>query len=60
MANIGRVLDAPPAISGEPLKGEARLTTRWSHGALHDTLPGLSSHAVMTYYGADQEIVWRK
>lgn len=59
VASIGRILDRPPALAGEPLKGETRLTTRWSHGALHDTLPGLSSHVVMTYYGADQEITWR-
>ncbi|WP_309091242.1 AraC family transcriptional regulator [Phenylobacterium sp.] len=57
--SIGRVLDAPPALAGEPLQGATRLTTRWGHGALHDTLPGLSSHVVMTYYGADQAIAWR-
>ncbi len=59
VASIGRILDAPPAVAGEPLKGETRLTSRWAHGALHDSLPGLSSHVVMTYYGADQEITWR-
>lgn len=58
--SIGRVLDAPPALAGEPLKGQTRLTSRWGHGALHDSLPGLSSHVVMTYYGADREISWRR
>ncbi|PDT33395.1 MULTISPECIES: AraC family transcriptional regulator [Sinorhizobium] len=57
--SIGRILDRPPALVGEALRSETRLTTRWSHGALHDSLPGLSSHVVMTYYGADQEISWR-
>jgi AraC family transcriptional regulator len=57
--SIGRILDRPPALVGEPLRSETRLTSRWSHGALHDSLPGLSSHVVMTYYGADQEISWR-
>lgn len=56
---IGRVLDAPPALAGEPFKGKTRLTSRWGHGALHDSLPGLSNHVVMTYYGADREITWR-
>jgi AraC family transcriptional regulator len=59
VASIGRILDRPPALTGEPLKNATRLTSRWSHGALHDSLPGLSSHVVMTYYGADQEIAWR-
>jgi AraC family transcriptional regulator len=59
VASIGRILDRPPALAGEPLKSETRLTSRWAHGALHDSLPGLSSHVVMTYYGADQEIAWR-
>ncbi|CAN7621628.1 AraC family transcriptional regulator [Pararhizobium sp. LjRoot255] len=57
--SIGRILDRPPALVGEALRSKTRLTTRWSHGALHDSLPGLSSHVVMTYYGADQEISWR-
>ena len=56
---IGRILDRPPELAGPPLRGETRLTTRWGHGALHDTLSSLSSHVVMTYYGLDQDIVWR-
>src|SRR5215470_4272481 len=59
VASIGRILDRPPALAGEPLKSATRLTSRWAHGALHDSLPGLSSHVVMTYYGSDQEITWR-
>ncbi|MFB8828408.1 helix-turn-helix domain-containing protein [Azotobacter sp. CWF10] len=57
--DIGRILDRPPALVDGSLRGRTRLTTRWAHGALHDTLPGLSSHVVMTYYGADQDIIWR-
>lgn len=57
--SIGHVLDAPPALAGDPLEGDTRLTGRWAHGALHDALPGLSHHVVMTYYGADHDIVWR-
>lgn len=53
------MLDRPPELAGEDLKGATRLTTRWSHGALHDALPGLSSHVVMTYYGQARDITWR-
>ncbi len=56
---IGRVLDRPPALAKEVLRGDTRLTQRWAHGALHDTLPGLAGHVIMTYYGAAQEITWR-
>jgi len=56
---IGRILDRPPKLLGPPLRGATRLTARWAHGALHDRLAGLSSHVVMTYYGADHDIVWR-
>lgn len=56
---IGRILDRPPDIRGEPLRGQTRLTSRWAHGAVHDALPGLASHVVMTYYGSVQDIVWQ-
>ena len=56
---IGRILDRPPELAGSPLRGQTLLTNRWGHGALHDTLAGLSSHVVMTYYGLDHDIVWR-
>lgn len=56
---IGRILDRAPELVGEPLRGETLLTNRWGHGPLHDTLAGMPSHVVMTYYGRDQDIVWR-
>lgn len=59
VARIGRILDRPPELAGEPLGGETVLTNRWGHGALHDTLAGMPTHVVMTYYGLDQDIVWR-
>jgi AraC family transcriptional regulator len=57
---IGRVLDRPPALAKEVLRGDTRLTQRWIHGGLHDYLPGMAGHVVMTYYGAAQEIAWRQ
>lgn len=57
---MGRILDTPPAIAEQILRGHTRLTRRWAHGELHDTLPGLATHVLVTYYGADeQDIVWR-
>jgi AraC family transcriptional regulator len=56
---ISKIIDTPVALNGEVLRGDTRLTNRWSHGALHDRLPGMKGHVVMTYYGAAQEISWR-
>jgi len=55
-----RVLDRPPALVGEVLREETRFTHRWVHGELHDQLPQMVGHVVMTYYGAAQEIGWRE
>jgi AraC family transcriptional regulator len=56
---IGRIIDTPPAMVGEILRGDTRFTRRWGHGALHDHLTGMSGHVLMTYYGAAQHITWR-
>ncbi len=41
------------------LRGDTRLTRRWTHGAIHDPLPGMRGHVVMTYYGGTNAISWR-
>jgi AraC family transcriptional regulator len=56
---ISKILDTPVALDGEVLRGDTRLTRRWSHGAIHDHLPGMDGHVLMTYYGAPQSINWR-
>lgn len=56
---ISKIIDTPVALNGEVLRGDTRLTQRWSHGAVHDHLPGMRGHVLMTYYGAAQEINWR-
>lgn len=52
---IGRILDKPPQLAEQVLRGDTRLTRRWGHGGLHDQLPGMNGHVVMTYHGAAQE-----
>jgi AraC family transcriptional regulator len=54
---MARVLDRPPALADELLRGHTR---RWTHGTLHDRLPQIVGHVVMTFYGAAQEIRWRE
>ncbi|WP_207458203.1 AraC family transcriptional regulator [Azospirillum sp. SYSU D00513] len=53
-------LDSPPALMEAALRGGTRLTRRWRHGELHDTLPAMSGHVIMTFYGASQEASWRQ
>lgn len=59
VAEMERVLDTPPALVPAILRGDTRLTRRWRHGALHDRLPGLRGHVVMTYYSQPRNILWR-
>jgi len=56
---LARILDCAPPVVGEKLRNETCLTGRWGHGALHDHLPGLNDHVIITYYGEPQDIVWR-
>ena len=57
---MARVLDEPPPVSRDVLRGDTRLTRRWVHGEVHDTLKHMSGHVVMTFYGAAQEVLWRE
>lgn len=57
---IGEIVKAPPALVDEVLRGDARLTRRWAHEALHDHLAPLTGHVVMTYYGASRHISWAR
>jgi AraC family transcriptional regulator len=53
---IGLILDNPPALIEGRLGGGTQITERWRHGAVHDSLPPMSDHVVMTYYGDEREI----
>jgi len=57
---ITKIIDTPVALNGEVLRGDTRLTHRWRHGAIHDYLPGMAGHVVMTFYGAANKALWRQ
>lgn len=57
---ISKIIDTPVALADEVLRGDTRLTRRWHHGAIHDYLTGMPGHVIMTFYGAAQEITWRR
>jgi AraC family transcriptional regulator len=59
LERMSRILDSPPELAGEPLRGETLLTNRWGHGALHGTLKGMASHVIVTYYGRDHDMAWK-
>lgn len=52
---IGDILDQPPALATDVLRGGTRLTQRWRHGEFHAALPAMTTHVIMTYYGAAQD-----
>lgn len=56
---LARILDRAPPVAEGSLRGDTRLTRPWGHGALHDHLPAMEGHVVVTYYGEPQEILWR-
>ncbi|WP_244644500.1 helix-turn-helix transcriptional regulator [Azorhizobium oxalatiphilum] len=58
-AALATILDRAPPVADGALRAATRLTGQWGHGALHDYLPGMNGHVLITYYGAPQEIVWR-
>jgi len=53
---IGLILDNPPLLIERTLGSGTRLTERWRHGAVHDSLPPMPDHVIMTYYGEEREI----
>ena len=59
-AAMEHILDTPPLLVDQDLRGGTRLTRPWTHGELHATLPGLDTHVIMTYYGTAQSATWRQ
>jgi AraC family transcriptional regulator len=55
----GRIIGCPPGIMGEPFRDAVRVTRRWNHGALHDSLAAFPDNVVMIYYGVDRDVAWR-
>lgn len=56
---MARILDRPPMLAADALRNETRITRRWSHGALHEKLPGLPGHVIIGHYGAEHDISLR-
>lgn len=56
---LASILDRAPPVVEDALRGGTTLTAPWGHGALHDYLPGMAGHVIITYYGEPQDIVWR-
>jgi AraC family transcriptional regulator len=56
---MSRVLDRPPIALSEHLSGDTRLTGRWTHGPLHDSLPGMPTHVIIAHHNQGTEIVLR-
>lgn len=56
---MSRILDRPPIALSEPLGGDTLVTGRWTHGALHDALPGMPAHVIIAHHNQGTEIVLR-
>jgi len=53
---MSRILDRPPIALSERFSGDTRLTGRWAHGALHDSLPGMPEHVIIAHHNQGTEI----
>ncbi len=60
LREMSRILDRPPVALAERLADGTRLTGRWTHGPVHDSLPAMSAHTVCAIYGGDSEITLRR
>ncbi|HEU4651870.1 MAG TPA: AraC family transcriptional regulator [Croceibacterium sp.] len=56
---MSRILDRPPVALSERLGGDTLVTGRWTHGALHDALPGMPAHVIIAHHSNGTEIVLR-
>lgn len=56
---LSRILSTAPPVDPQPYRGEARLTTRFRHGAVSGRVLPMNEHVLMTYYGAHQLYSWR-
>lgn len=56
---MSRILDRPPVLMTDALGGGTRLTRRWTHGALHGSLPAMPGHVVIAHHGGDAPIALR-
>lgn len=55
---LARILDRAPPVAAGRLRDDTCLTRPWGHGALHDYLPAVDGHVLITYYDTPQQIVW--
>jgi AraC family transcriptional regulator len=53
---MSRVLDQPPVVLSERFSGDTRLTGRWTHGALHDSLPGMPAHVIIAHHNRGTDV----
>ncbi len=56
---MARLLDTPPALVPEVLRGDTRLTERWVHGPLDGYMHGMKGHVVVGCPQGEEEISWR-
>jgi AraC family transcriptional regulator len=55
---MARILDVPPALVSEVMRGETRLTRRWVHGGFYNYMRGVSGHVVVGCHHGEEKISW--
>lgn len=56
---MSRILDRPPIALSEEFGGDTRVTGRWKHGELHDSLPEMPAHVIIAHHNEGTGITVR-
>jgi AraC family transcriptional regulator len=56
LEEMSRILDRPPMVISEALRGDTMLTRRWNHGEVHGRLPPMPAHVIVAHHGGDAKI----
>jgi len=57
---MARLLDVPPVLTPNVLRGDTRLTRRWLHGGLReDYMRGVGGHVAVGCHSGEHPISWR-
>jgi len=56
---MARILDVPPVLAPQVLRGDIRLTPAWAHGGLReDYMRGVSGHIAVACHEGEHDISW--
>lgn len=56
---MARILDVPPVLNPQVLRGDTRLTCKWVHGGLNNYQRGITGHIIVGCHQGEEQISWK-